>query len=190
MRTLLALLALASLSAAAATAAEPPPLKVLFLGDAGHHLPLARFRQLEPVFAARNITLTYADGPDVLTADGLKPYDGLMAFANIERGTPEQVRAIREFVAAGKGFVPVHCASYCFTTSDDYVQLVGAQFRSHTTGVFRAKSVAEHPITAGFTSFESWDETYVHHKHNTVGRTVLEVRTDGDLNEPWTWVRT
>jgi putative membrane-bound dehydrogenase-like protein len=188
MRILLTLLAFVVL-ATPSPAAEPPPLKVLFLGDAGHHLPVARFRQLEPVFAARNIALTYTASLDVLTADGLKPYDGLMVFANIGRGTPEQVQAIREFVAAGKGFVPVHCASYCFTNNDDYVKLVGAQFRSHTTGVFRVKSVAEHPVTAGFTSFESWDETYVHHKHNPVGRTVLEVRTDGDLKEPWTWVR-
>ena len=42
----------------------------------------------------------------------------------------------------------------------------------------------------GCDSFSSWDETYVHFKHNTKDRTVLEVRTDGDLKEPWTWVRT
>ena len=27
----------------------------------------------------------------------------------------------------------------------------------------------------GFDSFESWDETYVHNKHNEKDRTVLEV---------------
>ena len=38
----------------------------------------------------------------------------------------------------------------------------------------------------GFKGFESWDETYVHTKHNTENRTVLEMRD----TEPYTWVRT
>ena len=42
----------------------------------------------------------------------------------------------------------------------------------------------------GFKSFTSWDETYVHTKHNEKNRTVLEVRAEGELKEPWTWVRT
>src|SRR5215213_343104 len=92
---------LAALVAAPALAADPPPLAVLFLGDAGHHQPAARFRQLQPVLAARNITLTYADSPDVLTAENLAKYDGLMVFANIDRGKPEHVKAIVEYVAAG-----------------------------------------------------------------------------------------
>ena len=32
----------------------------------------------------------------------------------------------------------------------------------------------------GFGGFESWDETYVHTKHNEKDRTVLEYRDDGD----------
>ena len=187
MRTLLASLLLL---ACGSLRAETPPLNVLFLGDGGGHAPLARFRQLQPVFAARNITLTYEAKLDAMTKDNLAKYDGLMMFANHDRGKPEVVQAIVEYVESGKGFIPVHCASFCFTDNDDYVKLVGAQFRSHTTGVFRVKQVVEHPVLAGFDSFESWDETYVHHKHNTVDRTVLEVRTDGDLKEPWTWTRT
>ena len=42
----------------------------------------------------------------------------------------------------------------------------------------------------GFRAFESWDETYVHTKHNEKDRTVLEYRAEGDGKEPWTWVRT
>ena len=36
---------------APAGAQAPKPLKVLFLGDTGHHRPADRYRQLEPVFA-------------------------------------------------------------------------------------------------------------------------------------------
>jgi putative membrane-bound dehydrogenase-like protein len=42
----------------------------------------------------------------------------------------------------------------------------------------------------GFGGFESFDETYVHTKHNPKDRTVLETRTEGESEEPWTWVRT
>ena len=47
----------------------------------------------------------------------------------------------------------------------------------------------------GFGGFQSWDETYIHTKHNERNRTVLEVRKQGGqangvTAEPWTWVRT
>jgi putative membrane-bound dehydrogenase-like protein len=189
MRTVLATLLV--LAAAAAPAAEPPKLKLLFLGDNGHHQPAARFRQLQPVFAARNIALTYTDELSVLKPATLNQYDGLMVFANHERFTsPDQEKALLDYVASGKGFIPVHCASYCFINSKPYVDLVGAQFRAHQTGVFRVEAAThDHPVVKGFTSFESWDETYTHTRHNEKGRTVLEYRSERGVKEPWTWVR-
>ena len=107
-----------------------------------------------------------------------------------QRITPEQEKALLDFVEGGKGFIPLHCASYCFLNSPKYIDLVGAQFQKHGTGTFRT-TIAEpnHPILKGFTGFESWDETYVHTKHNEKNRTVLEYRTEGKNKEPWTWVR-
>ena len=175
---------------ALALVVAPPPLSVLFLGDAGHHQPRARFAQLKPVFAGRGIDLTYTDKLSDLNPDTLGKYAGLMVFANHEKfETPAQEQALLDYVASGKGFIPVHCASYCFIQSPKYVELVGAQFRSHSTGVFRTRLAAPHPVTAGYNPFESWDETYVHHKH-AAGKTVLEVRADpAGVEEPWTWVK-
>ena len=187
MRRLLALLSVA-VAASAAPAADS--LRVLFLGDNAGHQPAARFAQLQPVFAARGIALEYTPKVADLNRENLAKYDGLMIFANHIDWTPENEKALLDYVASGKGFVPVHCASFCFTKSQPYIDLVGAQFRSHATGVFRAQKVGDHPVNAGFESFASWDETYLHHKHNTKDRTVLEVRVDGDEKEPWTWVRT
>src|SRR5581483_2785646 len=69
--------------------------------------------------------------------------------------------------------------------------LGGAQFPRHDTGTFRTiLTDSEHPLMRGFGGFESWDETYVHTKHNDQNRTVLEYRAEGDRKEPWTWVRT
>ena len=184
MRLFVALMALAG----SVAFAPAKPLSVLFLGDAGHHLPKQRYDQIQPVLAKKGITLTYSADPNVLTK--LDAYDGLLVFANIDTITPDQEKGLLAYVESGKGFMPIHCASFCFRNSDAVVKLIGGQFRSHTTGVFRVAQTGEHPITKDFQSFQCWDETYVHTKHNDEGRTVLEVREDRDLKEPWTWVRT
>jgi putative membrane-bound dehydrogenase-like protein len=174
-----------------ASAADPAPLKVLFLGDNGHHQPRARFGQLQPVLAKRGIELTYSDQVTDLNEKTLAGYDALAIYANTEKISPEQEQALLDYVASGKGFVPLHCASFCFQNSPKYIALVGAQFQRHGTGIFRTNiQRPDDPLMKGFRGFESWDETYVHTKHNETDRTVLETRTEGDQEEPWTWVRT
>jgi len=166
---------------------KPPALKLLFLGDQGHHQPKKRFDQIRPVLARRAIDVKYTEDVSALNDKTLSGYDGLVIYANITRISPEQEQALLDYVASGKGFIPIHCASYCFLNSPKYIELVGAQFRRHDTGTFRTKIVAaDHPIMRGFGGFESWDETYEHAKHNERNRTVLSVRGE----EPWTWVRT
>jgi type 1 glutamine amidotransferase len=134
MRSSLAIVALL-LASVPVIGADPPKLRVLFLGDAGHHQPAARFKQLQPVFAGRNIDLTYTEALTDLNPKTLAGYDGLMVYANQTKIAPEQEKALLDYVAGGKGFIPVHCASYCFLNSPAYIDLVGAQFRSHGTGV-------------------------------------------------------
>ncbi|MFL5342416.1 MAG: PVC-type heme-binding CxxCH protein [Gemmataceae bacterium] len=183
--------ALGLLGTAVLGADAPKPLKILFLGDRGHHQPAARFRQLQPVLAKRGIDLVYTESADALNPKVLAGYDGLLVYANIDEIKPEQEKALLDFVAGGKGFIPLHCASFCFRNSPKYVELVGAQFQRHSTGTFRTTIAApDHPVMKGFKGFESWDETYVHTKHNEKDRTILEYREEGGKKEPWTWVRT
>jgi hypothetical protein len=171
--------------------AEPAPIRALFLGDGGHHRPADRFQDLEPVLAGRGIQLTYTDKTSDLAPETLARYDCLIVYANTTRIAPEEEKALLDYVASGNGFVPIHCASYCFLNSPAYIDLVGAQFLRHGTGVFRtAIAEPEHPVMRGFHGFESWDETYVHHKHNDKDRVILERRNDDSGSEPWTWVRT
>ncbi len=175
----------------AAFADDSPTLKVLFLGDVGHHRPADRFAQLKPVMTKRGIELTYSDRVTDLNPKTLQKYDCLVVYANITRISPEQEKAMLDYVASGKGFVPLHCASYCFLNSAKYVELVGAQFQRHGTGVFRTTvEKTDHPLMKDFSGFESWDETYVHHRHNDEDRTVLAYRVDENGREPWTWIRT
>lgn len=179
-----------------ASAVHPAPaqqrhLKLLFLGDNGHHRPAERFRQLQPMLSARGIDLVYTDTAKALNRETLDRYDGLIVYANIEKLSADQEQALLDYVASGKGFVPLHCASYCFLNSPSYIELVGAQFLRHGTGTFRTTpAVVAHPILKGYRGFESFDETYVHAKHNEKDRIVLEYREEKGKKEPWTWVRT
>src|SRR5580704_5005624 len=199
MLTLALLLGLSSASIARGAQQPPgagpnaarPSLRVLFLGDRGHHRPADRAAQLKPVLAGRGIDVTYTEKMSELNRETLGRYDALLIYANTESITPEQEKALLDYVEEGGGFVPLHCASYCFLNSPKYIALVGAQFQRHGTGEFETKIVdAKHPITKGFEPFRTWDETYVHRKHNLKDRHVLQVRAEGNGEEPWTWVRT
>jgi putative membrane-bound dehydrogenase-like protein len=191
LRILLSGLIVTTLLSSVVGAAAPPSLKLLFLGDNGHHQPAVRFKQLQPVLKKRKIELTYSDEMSDLNPQTLKAYDGLVLYANIDSIADDQAKALLNFVAEGKGFIPLHCASFCFRNNDDVVALMGGQFLRHGTGTFRTiVTEPDHPVMKGFKPFESWDETYVHTKHNEKDRTVLEVRAEGESKEPWTWVRT
>src|SRR6187402_2141880 len=141
----------------AATAAKAQRLEVLFLGDKGHHVPAERFPELMQGIGARGVNLTYTDKMADINAANLAPYDVLMIYANTDVIAPEQEKAMLEFVREGKGLVPIHCASYCFRNSMQYVALVGGQFKSHGTGTFSTVVTdAEHPVMKGFQPFETW----------------------------------
>ena len=169
--------------------ASAAQLRVLFLGDNGHHRPADRFKQMQPALSSRGIEMTYTDKLEDLNPGKLAGYDALMIFANHTRISLDQEKALLEYVEGGRGLVPVHCASYCFLNSPKYIELVGGQFKSHGTGTFKDTIVnSDHPVMKGVQPIESWDETYVHTKHNP-NRVVLSERRDAQGNEPYTWVR-
>jgi putative membrane-bound dehydrogenase-like protein len=172
-------------------AAGAAALQVLFLGDSGPHRPRERFEQLRPVLAARGIDLAYTQDLRDLRLQRLSRFAAVLLYANIERVEHDQESDLLEYVRRGGGFVPVHCASYCFHNSPSLIALTGAQFQRHGTGVVRTEIAApDHPVMHGFGGFSSWDETYVHHRHNVEDREVLSYRVDHEGREPWTWVRT
>ncbi|MDP9144015.1 MAG: ThuA domain-containing protein, partial [Actinomycetota bacterium] len=166
-------------------------MRVLFLGDNGHHRPTQRAKEILPVPAASGIDLFYTEDRADLNATELGRYHTVVLYNNHLTVAPDQLNALLAFVREGKGLVVLHCASASFQNSEEFIRLVGGAFKSHGTGTFRTVHVApEHAALRGLPVLESWDETYVHTKHNPVDRTVLEVRREGGHDEPWTWVRT
>jgi putative membrane-bound dehydrogenase-like protein len=168
----------------------PRKLEILFLGHNSEHHNAAQYMpMLASTLSKEGINFTYTDNPDDLNPENLDKYDGLMIYANHEKITPAQEQALLGFVEKGRGFIPVHCASFCFQNSPEYISLVGGQFLNHKTDTFTVEIIKkDHPIVQSLHEFSTWDETYVHDK---LGKdiTVLMERVEPDHREPWTWVK-
>lgn len=168
----------------------PRKIEILFLGHASeHHNSALYMPMLASMLSKEAINFTYTDNPDDLNTDNLSKYDGLMIYANHDSITTEQEDALLNFVAEGKGFIPVHSASFCFRNSSKYIELVGGQFLKHGTDTFTVPITNKaHPVVQSLNEFSTWDETYEHAKL-TDDRIVLMERTKDDDREPWTWVK-
>ena len=171
---------------------QPPGrLELLFLGhDSKHHDSERLAEILSQEFFKEGINISYTTDPDDLTSASLNRYDGLILYANIDSISQEQSEALLSFVASGKGFIPIHSASYSFRNSDEVVALIGGQFKSHGDGSFGAEIIKpEHPALKGVKPFTTeWDETYVHEKIADDIEVLME-RVEGDHREPYTWVK-
>jgi putative membrane-bound dehydrogenase-like protein len=164
-------------------------LQILFLGDDGHHQPMERSQQIIPYLASRGIYVHYTEQMQDLNTENLNQFDGLIFYGNQTKLNGKQESALLNYVNAGGALVAIHSASAMFPESDAYINLIGGAFKAHGTATFSVDHVSsDHPIISGLPELESWDETYVHMKHNP-DKEVLSVRVEGEHEEPWTWVR-
>ncbi|GAB3893702.1 hypothetical protein GCM10028825_34820 [Spirosoma agri] len=174
-------------------------IEILFLGDNGHHKPIERVPQLMAALGSKGINITYTDKLEDLNPDNLNKYDGLLIFANWDSIPKPQEKALLDYVSSGKGLIPVHCASYCFRNSTEYVdKVVGGQFWRHRMDTIQTRfTQPNNPIVAGLPSFKAYDETYLH-SHLQADNNVLAVREikadqakdkPGVKEEPYTWTR-
>jgi type 1 glutamine amidotransferase len=78
---------------------------------------------------------------------------------------PSQQEALAEMVAAGKGLVGIHCACIMGLPADRALyELLGCRYLSHGPGHHEGRHTIEivpgHPVTAGLSDFELFDEYY------------------------------
>ncbi|GAB3701612.1 hypothetical protein GCM10027592_29970 [Spirosoma flavus] len=174
--------------------------EILFLGDNGHHRPIERVPQLMAALGNRGINITYTDKLEDLNADNLNKYDGLLIYANWDSLPKPQEKALLDYVSSGHGVIPVHCASYCFRNSTEYVdKVVGGQFWRHKMDTIQTRfTQPENALVMGLQSFKAFDETYLH-SHLQEDNNVLAVREikadqrqdrPDKTEEPYTWTRT
>ncbi|HLR37430.1 MAG TPA: ThuA domain-containing protein, partial [Chitinophagaceae bacterium] len=170
---------------------EPRRLELYFLGhDSKHHDSEMLAEILSQEYFKEGINITYTTDPEILASEELKEYDGLIVYANHDEITDTQAKGLLDFVSSGKGFIPLHSASYCFRNNDEVVELIGGQFSSHGGGSFSAEIVEpDHPALEGVEPFTTeWDETYVHEKIADDIEVLME-RVEDDYREPYTWVK-
>lgn len=169
----------------------PRRLEILFLGHNTnrHHNSEQLADILLKEYFKEGINITFTAEPDDLNEENLSHYDGLILYANHDSITHSQEQALLNFVKQGKGFIPLHCASFCFRNSPEVVELIGGQFKSHKYDSFPATIIKpDHPAMKDIDPFVTLDETYVHDKIST-NIEVLSERVEGDHREPYTWVR-
>lgn len=138
-------------------------LEILFLGDNGHHKPIERVPTIMAALGNKGINFTYTDKLEDINAQNLSKYDALMIFANWDEITPAAEKALLDYVASGKGLLPIHCASYCFRNSPEYVKMVGGQFWRHRMDTIQVTNVQQnHIILKNLGTIRTYDETYLH----------------------------
>jgi type 1 glutamine amidotransferase len=111
----------------------------------------------------KGFNFTYTDDLNDLNPETLNKYDALMLYANWDSIAPQQAKALLDYVASGKGFIPIHCATYCFRNNPEVVKLMGGQFQRHTWDTIQPVwTKPDHPAIAGVKPFKTVDETYLH----------------------------
>lgn len=181
-------------------AQNPRRLEILFLGDSlSHHRPIERVPEIMAALGPKGINFTYTDKMEDVNLPYLRKFDAVLLYANIDEISPEAERAFLTYVAEGHGFLPIHCASYCFRNSEQMVQLMGGQFWRHTMDSISTENIyPSHPVMKGQKPFTVYDETYLHRylqEDNVVlaRRKIKEDQKKDKPNEeyePYTWVRT
>src|SRR5690242_15410634 len=130
-------------------AATPRRLEILFLGHTNNRAHNSE--RLADIFTKEffkdGINITFTMDPNAMNEENLSKYDGLIVYANHDTISRSQEQALLNFVRSGKGFIPLHCASFCFRNSPEVVEMIGGQFKSHKYDSFPATIIKpEHPV--------------------------------------------
>lgn len=193
------ILSILTFAAFTAFAQQGRRIEVLFLGDSvSHHVPIERVPTIMAALGPKGMNFTYTDKLEDLNPTTLNKYDALMIYANYDEISPAAEKALTDYVASGKGLLPIHCASYCFRNSDEYVKMVGGQFWRHTMdSVWTNTLLPNHEIMQGLSPFTAYDETYLHTKlqPDNIVLAEREIKTEqradkpNQKTEPYTWIR-
>ena len=195
---ILLILTLFSIPTFAQNAPKPRRLEVLFLGDNGHHKPVERLPSIMSALGNKGINFTYTNKLEDINLENLNRFDALMIYANWDEITPQAETALLAYVASGKGILPIHCASFCFRNSPEYVKMVGGQFWKHTTDTISVNIVQpNNQLMKGVKGLKAFDETYLHSKLQADNNVLMtrEIKADQTKDrpetkiEPYTWTR-
>ncbi|BCW98204.1 MAG: hypothetical protein KatS3mg024_1031 [Armatimonadota bacterium] len=103
------------------------------------------------------------DDLEVFARPDLAGFDCVVFYYTVGEISDAQLVGLSDFIASGKGFVPVHSGADSFRDSDDYRAIVGGYFVTHPH--YRSYQVSvldrEHEITRDLDEFTVTDEQYI-----------------------------
>ena len=120
------------------------PVRVLFVGhEAENHRSDLYYPMLAKALGREAIYFDYVTSPEAAFDDAthLNKFDAVLIYANHQTITPKQWKHLKAFVENGGGFVPVHCASWCFQNEPEFDKMVGGRFAHHKGAIFKLKTV-------------------------------------------------
>ncbi|MHB1562246.1 MAG: ThuA domain-containing protein, partial [Isosphaeraceae bacterium] len=185
-------------------AADRRPHALVLIGD-GPHEPGHIEEGLRPVFEATGVVPHFAVDVRSLSAgnlakvrllvilrDGLqRPRPGADHRGDYPWMTPEQERAVVEFVEKGGGLLNLHNALGLYPPGGPYLSLVGGRYTTHgPLERFRVEVVdANHPITRGVSAFVVADEQHLPAVDEGRIHLLLRSRSDAGQLAAAGWVR-
>lgn len=143
------------------------------IGDR-YHEPGYIMQGLGPVFASEGVSVEFSTDVKALGAERLSNVgllvilrDGMLWPEGYDRPyvvwmTPDQERAVADFVVAGGGFLPLHNATAVYPKDGLYREIVAGRFVMHPpVETFRVHVVNKvHPVTGGVNDYSVTDEQH------------------------------
>lgn len=196
---MLALVALAGLSAHAAAPAKPPTIVLVsgeFEYNSAETLPVLKTR-LEAKLGAKCVYLARPADPKAQTIAGLEALDTAdLAIIFIRRMTlpDEQLAHFKKFAASGKPIIGLRTASHAFENWKEWDrEVLGGNYQNHhnnklATTVRVAAEAAEHPILKGVAKeFSSPGSLYRNSPLPDGSNVLLMGSVEGKPAEPVAW---
>ncbi|MCE5258241.1 MAG: ThuA domain-containing protein [Chloroflexi bacterium] len=112
-------------------------------------------------------TLIVRDDLEILTDEGLTPFNVIINYSTFLEPTPRQASALNSAIFRGKGFVGIHGATATFWNSPEYLRMLGSTFIVHDAlKTFKVqfgsvRCTEQHPITEDIEDFDIEDELYI-----------------------------
>ena len=160
----------------------------LVAGGKYHDIDFARAELLKLLAEDQDVRTRVAE--DYADTDAIAAADFLVTYTCDVPGTPEQQRALAEYVAGGGRWFALHGTNSVLAMVKEGVgaprdhavlmETLGSQFLAHPPiGRFEVTNAApNHPLVAGIDSFEVEDELYLCEYHGRI-RSLLETRFSG-----------
>jgi uncharacterized protein len=136
---------------------------------------------------ASDFCRTANDVRTMLTADGLRAYQGVV-FANTTGSLPiADLDAFLSWIAGGNGFVGIHSASDTYHDRPAYLSMLGGEFVTHGAIVdaeVRVDEVAHPSVSQWAPAFRITDEFYRFQSLDPNRRTLLSLARDPEDGAP------